>query len=890
MLFFLAFVAFVVLFVALSKLRRRVSALEGERDALRHWVEERLARERAPEHERLASMPPEVESEPALASPLASEPSAQRASEFVSAPESSVVSPPPSESDLAPAQTPVDRPPSPRPLPKRPLARTSPQPAPDWTDHARRWFSEGNVPVKVGMLVLLAGIGALLKYASDAGWLRLPIEWRLVGVALSAVAGLVFAWTRRESKRTFALSLQGGAIGVLLLTVYAASRLYGFISLGQAFALSVVLVAGACVMAVVQNAQALALFAVSAGFLAPIWLSTGEGQHVVLFSYYALLNVGLLAMSYQRAWRALHVVGFVFTFGIGSAWGVLHYAPEAFATTEPFLVLFFSIYLLVPMFEVRRGMRANRLSGALVFGLPLIAFLLQAGLVEGRLEAAFSALGLAAIYAVLASLFIRKDDHVELAQAWAVIAIGFATLAVPLALSAHTTAVVFALEGAGLVWLAERTKRRLPAVTGIVLQLAGAVAYVIGSRWSAEAMPLLNASFSSMFLLAVGAGASAWTYWTHGRRVRGVFAFIWGAGWWFGAGISEIERFVDHAHQADASLVLMGVSALLFAALHRLRPVPESALGAFLSVMSAVLIAPWQVNAHVHPLFGAGGVAWGTFTGCVLGALRFLRLSPSAVVPWVQGAFWFVWAVMLSVGAHDVAVRWSLGNSWEGANVLGPWLVLGALVLKWPGVVAFPLGKRFERSLTGFATLVVSVIGLLWFASLHASADASPLPDLPLLNPLEVTELGAMAVVAGWFASSRVPHGVVRARGLVLWAMALATLSIAMLRVVHHHGDEPWSTAILRAGAAQMTLTVVWSVFGVASWVWGSLKGNRRVWMAGASLMAVVLVKLLVVDRGHLGNLAGIGSFIAYGLLCTLVGYFAPAPPKADVAPGEATE
>jgi hypothetical protein len=26
----------------------------------------------------------------------------------------------------------------------------------------------------------------------------------------------------------------------------------------------------------------------------------------------------------------------------------------------------------------------------------------------------------------------------------------------------------------------------------------------------------------------------------------------------------------------------------------------------------------------------------------------------------------------------------------------------------------------------------------------------------------------------------------------------------------------------------------------------------------------------------------GIGSFIAYGLLCTLVGYFAPAPPRND--------
>ena len=40
---------------------------------------------------------------------------------------------------------------------------------------------------------------------------------------------------------------------------------------------------------------------------------------------------------------------------------------------------------------------------------------------------------------------------------------------------------------------------------------------------------------------------------------------------------------------------------------------------------------------------------------------------------------------------------------------------------------------------------------------------------------------------------------------------------------------------------------------------------------------------LVLVDRQHLGNLLGIGSFMAYGLLCTLVGWFAPAPPRAAV-------
>jgi uncharacterized membrane protein len=52
--------------------------------------------------------------------------------------------------------------------------------------------------------------------------------------------------------------------------------------------------------------------------------------------------------------------------------------------------------------------------------------------------------------------------------------------------------------------------------------------------------------------------------------------------------------------------------------------------------------------------------------------------------------------------------------------------------------------------------------------------------------------------------------------------------------------------------------------------------------------MGVVLAKLVFVDRQNLGDLLGIGSFVAYGLLCTLVGYFAPAPPRTAIEGGNA--
>ncbi|MGX9079800.1 DUF2339 domain-containing protein, partial [Klebsiella pneumoniae] len=130
--------------------------------------------------------------------------------------------------------------------------------------------------------------------------------------------------------------LQGGAIGVLLLTIFAAFKRFDLLAPGFAFASSIALVAGLCVLAVVQNSRTLAVLGILAGFMAPLWLSTGSGNHVALFSYFALLNAGIFAIAWFKAWRLLNLIGFVGTFGIGFAWGLRSYTPELLWSTEPF--------------------------------------------------------------------------------------------------------------------------------------------------------------------------------------------------------------------------------------------------------------------------------------------------------------------------------------------------------------------------------------------------------------------------------------------------------------------------------------------------------------------------------------------------------------------------
>ncbi|RYZ69246.1 MAG: DUF2339 domain-containing protein, partial [Lysobacteraceae bacterium] len=307
-------VLLVMALVSISGLKRRVGELEDEMRGLRSVP---LPQPGAISgRERMDSDAPPAQGVPAEA-PGVREPTLAELTRRANVQEPAVqvtqseVADPTLVAPLPPPLPPAQR------IPAAPRPPTRPPSTPDvFTVAARaikRWFTVGNVPVKIGMLVLLAGVASLLKYASDQGWLTMPIELRLAGISAAALGGLVFGWKQRLDKRAFALALQGGAIGVLLLTVFAAFKLHGLLPAAAALGLSVVLIAGLGVLAVAQDSKTLAVLGILAGFMAPIWLSTGSGNHVALFSYYAVLNAAILAIAWWRPWRVLNLLGFAFT-------------------------------------------------------------------------------------------------------------------------------------------------------------------------------------------------------------------------------------------------------------------------------------------------------------------------------------------------------------------------------------------------------------------------------------------------------------------------------------------------------------------------------------------------------------------------------------------------
>ncbi|RYY88666.1 MAG: DUF2339 domain-containing protein, partial [Comamonadaceae bacterium] len=165
------------------------------------------------------------------------------------------------------------------------------------------------------------------------------------------------------------------------------------------------------------------------------------------------------------------------------------------------------------LYGMRHGLDARRaVDGTLVFGVPLVGFGLPLG-------SALSALALSGFYLALAAALLRVAARRSgnaagavrwLAECFAVLGVGFLTLAIPLALDARWTSAAWAVEGAAVWWMGRRQGRWLARATGLVLQVLAGLAYLDGVQGlhGDSTLPLANPAFLGGTMLALAAGAS----------------------------------------------------------------------------------------------------------------------------------------------------------------------------------------------------------------------------------------------------------------------------------------------------------------------------------------------------------------------------------------------
>ena len=239
-------------------------------------------------------------------------------------------------------------------------------------------------------------------------------------------------------------------------------------------------------------------------------------------------------------------------------------------------------------------------------------------------------------------------------------------------------------------------------------------------------------------------------------------------------------------------------------------------------------------------------------------------------MPWLVGAL-VVWQ------ARYLANSWQLDNQQMLAlffvAVAAPMLLCLwlSVMQRWPHPAAPALFLR-RLPLPWLAGLL-----LLWSWSLLEPATGWPLlnmPDLVMLGVLVATGLQ-------WRAIQRALNPAPLAAQL-LAAGAFVSATVLLVRAIQLSLQLPWQfDPLWHSSEVQLGLSVGWTLLALVLMLRGHLLAHRLRWQSGAGLLAVVLVKLFLVDLADAGSLSRIVSFITVGGLTVLIGIKAPMPKAA---------
>jgi uncharacterized membrane protein len=399
------------------------------------------------------------------------------------------------------------------PIPAKPSARVA-APAPEIDLESRigsHWLN------RIGIAAVLIGVSYFLKYAFDNNWIGASGR-----VTIGLLAGIaVVLWSERFRTRgylLFSYSLKAVGIGVMYLSLWAAFHVYALVPSGVAFVAMLAITASTGAMAITQNAEILAAFALTGGFVTPLLLLTGENRELQLFSYVALLDIATVVMVARKPWRRLLVLSYAGTLLLYIGWYAEFYTRNQVNPTVTFATLFFVIFAVAPL--LAQQPRAE--SGAFA-SVPLFLAFVNAGVYFLQVFAMFEeidkhamawfALALAAAYIFLSrqarNHYPDKETVERLHYLHLALAIGFITIAIPIRLDGYWITVGWLMEAAVLIWLSDRIRSSFLSLFAVSALALGVFRLLVFDNFNAQVL-IFNARLGTYAVAIAVLAATAY--------------------------------------------------------------------------------------------------------------------------------------------------------------------------------------------------------------------------------------------------------------------------------------------------------------------------------------------------------------------------------------------
>ncbi|MEO7989634.1 MAG: DUF2339 domain-containing protein [Chryseolinea sp.] len=373
---------------------------------------------------------------------------------------------------------PENRPPVSRPVQSTPPIIAEPKPPqPGFFERnpdLEKFIGE-NLANKIGIGILVLGIGFFVKYAIDQDWIN-EIGRVFIGILCGGIL-LGVAHRLRKTFTAFSSVLVGGGIAVLYLTITIAFHEYKIFNQTAAFLLMLGITSFAVVLSLGYNRIELAVLSILGGFASPFMVSTGEGNYVVLFTYILILDSGMLVLAYFKKWNLVNIICYALTILLFGSWMSTKFDGENSSMIVGALIFATLFYLIFFAMNI-----VNNIKERLAFKGIEISILLSntfffygAGMVilDNPIGENFKGLFTATlgIFNFIFAYALYKNNRVDKNLVFLLIGLvlTFISLAAPVQLKGNYITLFWSAETVLLLWLSQKSGIRLMKLASLLI-------------------------------------------------------------------------------------------------------------------------------------------------------------------------------------------------------------------------------------------------------------------------------------------------------------------------------------------------------------------------------------------------------------------------------------
>ncbi len=323
-------------------------------------------------------------------------------------------------------------------------------------------FIGENLINKIGIAITVIGVAIGAKYSIEHQLIS-PLTRIILGYLMGL--GLLGVGIKlKQNYENYSAVLVSGAMAIMYFITYAGYSFYDLFPQSVAFGLMVIFTAFTVVAAIRFNNVVIAHIGLVGAYAVPFLLSEDSGRVEILFSYMAIINIGVLMIAFLKYWKSLYYSSFIVTWLIFFSWFNNNYQQsEHFGLSLIFLSIFFlTFYIVFLAYKLRKNEKFDTDDILLLLANSFIFYFIGYAVFESH-QAGENLLGLftfgnAVIHFVISIVIYRQmlvDRNLFYLIAGLVLI--FITIAIPVQWDGNWVTLLWTLEAALLFWIG-RTK------------------------------------------------------------------------------------------------------------------------------------------------------------------------------------------------------------------------------------------------------------------------------------------------------------------------------------------------------------------------------------------------------------------------------------------------